>query len=495
MTATLNAISQNKINVILPELYELSNVILALTEYGRTDEWEVLQSTNYYRDVITFFEPVKNHPLLDSVNFSREKWEDYLSFRTDAFAFHFDENNKIYRYIDFYSVAGHTPFDQNLALINDFVEKSNFRTFYKQHKKYYDFIVKNYRKHYFIDKSFEFLNHLIKNQYSEIDDFQYFIVLSPLVYRMNCHRDITNKMVADFPSATPDFLNGTMINDLSIQLNGNHQIFTEIDHGFVNPISEKYQDIILKKFDVKKWDTSSGYAGVDVFNEYMTWAIWDIFIKENFPEIGDSLITQWQYQNASRGFFAQNIFSAKLLELIGNHKQQKLESVYLPLLEWCKEQEANLSIPKIVSFSNKMNDETNDFVIAIDFSEQMTQSDSFELIMSIMENGIEIGKSKNIVIKDAKWTNSGEKLTFNVGSEYKNFLLLFTCWGIEKPLVSKNGVFLQGNSYIVIKEQLQGAQEETPNAKNAIFITIAILILCIAAICIFLFLKKQKKRK
>ncbi|HEX2629510.1 MAG TPA: hypothetical protein VHM26_10865, partial [Chitinophagaceae bacterium] len=55
--------AQKKIEVSIPEVYELSNIILALTDYGKADEWEVQKRTNYYNDVINYFEPVKAHPL------------------------------------------------------------------------------------------------------------------------------------------------------------------------------------------------------------------------------------------------------------------------------------------------------------------------------------------------------------------------------------------------------------------------------------------------
>ena len=159
---------------------------------------------------------------------------------------------------------------------------------------------------------------------------------------MNCHRRISENIVADFPSATPGFINGNIDeNNLIDRLNGNHHIFTEINHGFINPISEKFSELISEKFDWQKWDNNSGYQGIDVFNEYMTWAVWALFAKEYFPDMADSLIQQWQNQNVSRGFFAQKAFTDKLFEITKN--VNNLNDVYIPLLEWCKTVEDDLS--------------------------------------------------------------------------------------------------------------------------------------------------------
>jgi len=66
LTFTVN--SQEKVKVEMTESYELSNIILALTQYGRTDKWDVQKVSPYYDEVLKYFEPVNVHPLLDSVN-------------------------------------------------------------------------------------------------------------------------------------------------------------------------------------------------------------------------------------------------------------------------------------------------------------------------------------------------------------------------------------------------------------------------------------------
>jgi len=71
----------------------------------------------------------KSSVIKTSKNYSRELWEDYLSFRTDAVAYKFDKENKLVRVNNFYANDGFKPFDSALSLINDFIQKSNFRQF------------------------------------------------------------------------------------------------------------------------------------------------------------------------------------------------------------------------------------------------------------------------------------------------------------------------------------------------------------------------------
>lgn len=89
----------------------------------------------YYDEVLKYFEPVKEHPLLDSVNYSRKEWEKFLGFRTDMYAFSFDKNGSLKRYYPFNSF-GPQEVDKNITLINDFVKKSNYRAFYKKTRSF-----------------------------------------------------------------------------------------------------------------------------------------------------------------------------------------------------------------------------------------------------------------------------------------------------------------------------------------------------------------------
>lgn len=113
------------------ETYELANIILSLTEYGKTDRNEVNKNTAYYQEVLAHFDTYKSHPLISKVNYSRELWDKLLSFRTDAVAFEFDPNGNLHRKHKFYAMGKEiNEFEDNKALIEDFARKSGFREFY-----------------------------------------------------------------------------------------------------------------------------------------------------------------------------------------------------------------------------------------------------------------------------------------------------------------------------------------------------------------------------
>ena len=447
---TVTGYSQREIKVEMTESYELSNIILALTRYGRTDKWDVQKVSPYYDEVLKYFEPVKNHPLLDSVNYSRKDWKKFLGFRTDMYAFSFDKNGILKRDFPFNSF-GPQEVDKNIDLINDFVTKSNYRVFYRNHLDRYKKIESNYKEYYFLNKSKLFLDKI--GEKSRDDSKNYIIAISPLVGGQNCHRDIDSLTTVDFPNISRDLILGELDNNIETRVVENHSIFTEMDHGYINPISEKYADLIAANFDLSKWDKESGYSGINSFNEYMTWAVYDLFIKENFPDMADSISLQWQYQNASRGFIGQNLFAKKLSELYFSKKgKQRIEDLYLPLLRWCKRVENIISQPALVNVNKKSFVKADVSSLRMEFSEPMDTNKTFTARLYEFNEGQQTGREQIVEVKQLQWRNEGRELFCRIDTEFKQFTLLLNWWGIDKPLLSANGLLLQPQSYLLLKK-------------------------------------------
>ncbi len=450
--------ARQKVEVLIPEAYELSNIILALTDYGRADEWEVQKHTAYYSDVIKYFEPVKEHPLLDKVNYSRALWEDYLSFRTDASAYKFDDNGRLIRTNSFYANKGHTPFDDNLDLINDFVQKSNYREFYKSQSSRYNAIVGNYSGYYMLDTIKMFLEKESGISESPTGKGKYQIILSPLVGRMNCHRDIDSLTKADFPSLSTALIENNLsdINDEAQRAVEIHTLFTEMDHGYINPITDLFRKDVARQFNTEYWDRESGYQGLNCFNEYMTWALYDIFVKKYFSAIADSISTQWHYQNAQRGFFASSLFSLELKKLYDQKKPTaRLKDLYPKLLsrinrDQSKNKDLKLLLPKTDSlYLLPTNGE-----ITLNFSTGLKKKfDKISCIVMRLQNGKSTRERTvlEIMPKDiVKW-NSDRSFVLKVNTPYDEFALIFNWWGCRYPVLSDRDIMLTCQSYILLK--------------------------------------------
>ncbi|TAE30781.1 MAG: DUF4932 domain-containing protein [Cytophagales bacterium] len=340
--------AQNQSPVRLSEAYELANIILALTDYGKTDRWEVSQQSVYYREVRDHFDQYSNHPLLAKVNYSRQQWENYLSFRTDAYAFGFDSTNRLVRQFAFAANTGFNPFEENLALVNDFVKTTGFRQFYRDHLPYYQNLADGYLTSQRYPDMLRFLENELGKR-AEISS--YAIVLSPLVGRMNCHR-MVGEVGTDFITL-PDFLlKGKTVSSANEEeiASGTHMLFTELDHAFVNPLTYQYSSLVRTNFDNRVWDAGSGYEtdSLATFNEYMTWAVYDLFVQQYFPTVAAKVSVAWARQNGTRGFHASTLFNRELTALYAQRKPgQTLKDLYPAFIKRMGAIQAVLSKPPI----------------------------------------------------------------------------------------------------------------------------------------------------
>ena len=58
----------------------------------------------------------------------------------------------------------------------------------------------------------------------------------------------------------------------------------------------------------------------------------------------------------------------------------------------------------------------------------------------------------SIEVNNAVWSNNGKKLTMKLDIDFEVFSMEFNWWGLDKPLISKNGILLKPQSYILVKK-------------------------------------------
>jgi hypothetical protein len=123
-------------------------------------------------------------------------------------------------------------------------------------------------------------------------------------------------------------------------------VFTEIDHNYVNPATDKYSkliDSIFSKRDIwAKHGNSSDFYGstVSVFNEYMTHAAFCLYIADSYDKATADFVidNREQLMVNRRNFIRFKEFDKELLRLHQEHKELKMVDLYPMILEWCKKQ-------------------------------------------------------------------------------------------------------------------------------------------------------------
>lgn len=430
--------------VQLPEAYELSNIILALTPYGRSDPWEVRKDFPYYEAVMRHFAPHLAHPLLAEVSFSRDRWREYLSFRTDAVAFAFDQSGKLRRTRPFSTHDDLSPFDDHLELIEDFAAVSGFRAFFADHRDYYDSIIAEYGRYYHVQAMLRFLGERTGESPTAR---RHLITLSPLVYRMNAHREIDDSTSGDFPTLSDHLVGagtgggGSLVRAVDV-----HTLFTETSHGFINPVSDRFAEMIRSHFDYTRWQRDAGYeSALGTFNEYMTWAAYDLFVREEFPAEAAEASLYWHYQNAQRGFLYSHLFAGKVRQLYEARREEggRLEDLYPDLLSWTLERQEDLKQPSVVGqaatvMSRCDGPEALDF----EYSEPMHESDSVSVI--VQDGPVPVDTL--LLARDAGavgWSNDARMVTLRLSvPPLDSPYLVFNWWGARYPLSSRSGVLM-----------------------------------------------------
>jgi hypothetical protein len=62
-------------------------------------------------------------------------------------------------------------------------------------------------------------------------------------------------------------------------------VFTEIDHNYVNPATDRFQGRVKHIFrDVSFWNRNPDTyrSSLATFNEYMTWAVFNLYARDNY---------------------------------------------------------------------------------------------------------------------------------------------------------------------------------------------------------------------
>ena len=330
--------NDKKYSIEVPEVQELVHIIMAITKVGLEDHNLVNHYSEYYKKVINKFEKFENEKIVEFINDAMSKGA-YAHIKMDACSFDFDQNKivskKSYKNL---SWSNYNSLKKVISLLEDFAEKTNFREFYQENKALYEEEIKLLAKQTPIKKQWKWLEKRFDNKYNN-----YWITFSPLVYGHHS----TNRLIQDDFKQCVMFVAGPNKNSQQSKkiTEGfvTRMVFTEIDHNYVNPVSDIYIEEIKKSIkNIENWaneDTRKQYKDeYMIFNEYMTWGVFMIYLKENFNTKDYEIVqkNQADFMVNSRGFIKFKEFNDKLIALYEKSKSKKIATLYPEILEWCK---------------------------------------------------------------------------------------------------------------------------------------------------------------
>ncbi|HYI42596.1 MAG TPA: DUF4932 domain-containing protein [Sphingomicrobium sp.] len=325
------AAHRGKVTVLIPEVYELVNVAIALTPYVReqkdqTAKYLVMRDSAYHRDLETHFAPVASHPFVLWLD-KRLRQGLYARDKMNGYAFEYAADGNIVRS----PVYDRTSFNGDaensllpaLEQMRDFSRKSNFRAFYAKHRDIYEEQIAFMRT----GLNYPRMQQWLKREFPKVKPYDHVkIVFSPLVFgsqsvtwlESNGFRELQPHI--NFPYEQ-NFKAPVSAEARTLQ-RGN-LLFTETNHGFINPTADPYAGEIAKAVSnrdlwARKGSSADGYGGPQsVFNEYMNWGLVNLFYADHAPSADvDALIElNNKQQSNGRGFVRFPQFSSFLVDL------------------------------------------------------------------------------------------------------------------------------------------------------------------------------------
>lgn len=342
-----------KVSVEINEVSELAMILVALHKDAEVDKNMTDFDTEYYQRVKKYFKPHLNHPIFDTINkhinglravtetdtiFTNDSYLYYTCLKMNACAYRFNENNKIVNE-GFIKIMAKDWFHfdpmKDVDLMTDFAQKSDFRNFYKQNEAYYDSLLVTYNKLNPISKMQDWLASKFKFTYGN-----YSIYFSPLTGGAHSAQKFSQ---GDFNQSFMFIARASYSDQYSETMNELMQarvLFTEIDHNYVNPISDKYLDEINATFAQREtWaqgEVTELYSTpYMIFNEYMTFAAYSLFATDNYSkeDVLEYLPTI-EEEMKTKGFIQFKSFNRALLKKYNENKDTSIDELYKYMFEW-----------------------------------------------------------------------------------------------------------------------------------------------------------------
>jgi hypothetical protein len=329
---------KDTVQIEIPEVYELANIAIAITDYGLENPNAVRKKGEYYERVKNHFLSHRSHPLISKIEFSgKQLFSRYYGFRENSARYRFDRDRIV--------LSGIYPtrwswfpdiFSDHLNLVEDFARATRFREFYRDNQSFYEEQIKRYREVVPVKRMWGWLENQFPERYDSCK-----VIFSPLIggshSTQHCAGEDFREMImfVSGPSFSLDVADEVREGLLS------RVVFTEMDHNYVNPRTWDFWYQMGAAFHrMKRWNRQSGYRNPPAtFNEYMTWAVFllyadDVYEKPAFSEIR-CITTDIMVKR--RKFIGFEEFSEKLLQLYHNRDEgQRIPDLYPGILAWAE---------------------------------------------------------------------------------------------------------------------------------------------------------------
>lgn len=342
---------KGKMFVEVPEVYELVNIAIALTPTAITNKNLVYQHSDYYKNVRSWFDKYKNHPLITAFETELKKTGQfrYEALKMNGYAFDFDKKGKIInsKIFDRTGWGASNELHPFLTQLQSFSDITNFREFFKQNRKTYED-----QRNFFLQKAnlAEMKRWLDKNFPKSNNYDTYNIIFSPLVaynqssnwFESNGFKELQPHVNFPYSEDVARWNKNLVLSEESQNVFRGIIVFTEINHGYINPEADKYADRIRKATSnrdvwIDKQMGANYYPDLQNFNEYMNWGLINLRTIDYIPAEDQQKVIDIidDTMAKGRGFIKFKPFSKFLVDLYRRRQpNQTIADLYPQIIEW-----------------------------------------------------------------------------------------------------------------------------------------------------------------
>lgn len=346
---------RGKVTVQIHEVSELANILMVLHPDAEKDGNMFDTRTDYYQRVKAYFAPYADHPAVKRVQEQLGKpsyhpeqqtyifpiggYKYYYALKMNACAYTFDHEGRICHTGSVKEIGkSWNSFDPmaDLKLFEDFARVSNFRKFYADNQPYYNELLATFDRLSPVGKMQQWLDKKFGFGYDS-----YMIFFSPL---NSGAQAATQFKRGEFKQTFMFVCKSPVYPEYSPTLNellASWIVFTEIDHNYVNPVSDKNLPYINRVFSNRaRWaqgDVTQAYPDpYAVFNEYMTFGLYTLYAIDHYSEaeVMEFLPKLESMMEQVRGFIRFKDFNRALLARYQKNKEGSMEALFQYMMYW-----------------------------------------------------------------------------------------------------------------------------------------------------------------
>ncbi len=345
-TPEYQAAYRGRTTVEVPEPYELVNIVIAITPTAIADPNLVYQKSDYYNAVRAHFDRFAHHPLVSRIDEAlKENIFNYFSLKMNAYTILFSPDGSLVR-SPIYNRAGFdNDYNNNIIpYINDlqgFAEQSGFREFYAAHQELYSEQIRFFE----VEADVSAMNEWLMREFPSVPPYDGIkIVFSPLVaynqsltaFEADGYRELQPHINFPYDPVHGMSISGGAVRRSTI-------LFTEMNHGYINPTARAYQDLIASSLEPREFWADDDlaaqyYVGPQMlFNEYMNWGLVSLYYADRLTDADFSIANDAMVRNLieRRGFRQFAPFDAELLRLYRARKPgEPVEALYPQIIGW-----------------------------------------------------------------------------------------------------------------------------------------------------------------